>query len=405
MKVLFYSHTSKISGAENILLLLIEKLDKRKFESTAVCAGKGSLPDRISELGVPSVSTEDFEARFSVNPFKLIGYLRSTIGAALALRKHVDVANPDLIHANSIRAGLVSTAATTGRSIPVYWHLQDDIGTHPISTLIRLFVAFSRRVRLVAASGATLDSFRGVLLKVIGRKTPAEVLHNVVDASKFKFDPDSRKLLRYEFGADDETFLLGTIGQVTPRKGQLELIRAFAKCLDEGLNGKLLIIGSPMFNSDDEYFTLLKHEAEALGIEKSVVFTGFRKDVPEILCALDTVVINSKSEAFVVVGIEGLAAGTPVIATDVGGIREMLTDGENGLVISFGDQKELQNAITRLSSDDRLRAMFAINGMRVISERLNADVFIQKIESFFESKPNNKKPQAIKQMKGAESSA
>jgi glycosyltransferase involved in cell wall biosynthesis len=385
MKVLFYSHTAKISGAEKILLLLIKKLNRTRFVPTAICSGDGPLLETISEMNVPCTGIAELNARFTVNPIKLFRYVNSVISTAKSFRTKALEIEPDVIHANSIRAGLVATAATIGTGLPVFCHLQDELGTHPISTLIRIFVLLTKRVRLIAASGQTLDSFRGILLdsKSVGDR--GRVVHNVVDASHFRFDEKARETLRDEFEAADDEFLFGVIGQVTPRKGQLELVDAFARCLPEIPKAKLLIIGEPMFNADNEYLNQLVDFVKAKGITDSVRFLGFRDDVSLLLSALDTVVINSKSEAFVVVGIEGLSTGVPVIATDVGGIREMIVHEESGLLVSFGDGTGLESAMKRIAKDHALRKKLIKNGRQIVTDRLNAEVFVTSIEGFFES--------------------
>jgi len=385
LKILFYSHTSKISGAEKILLLLIERLNRTRIAPFAVCSGEGPLREAILDSGVPCRAIPDLEARFTVNPYKLLRYSGSVVRTALALRREAKKVKPDLIHANSIRAGLVSTIATVFTGIPVFWHLQDELGFHPISTIIRFFVLSTNRVRLVAASGQTLESFRGLLLRSARVGARSKVVHNVVDTNVFRYNEEARSRIRGEFGIGDGEFLFATIGQITPRKGQKGIIEAFAMSLPEIPKARLLIVGEPMFNGDQSYFDELKDLVIEMGLTESVIFTGFRKDIPELLSALDTVVINSSSEAFVVVGIEGLATGLPVIATDVGGIREMITDGESGLIVSPGGAAELRSALVGIAGAPGLRETFRHNGIRIANERFNADSFVSSMEAFFET--------------------
>jgi glycosyltransferase involved in cell wall biosynthesis len=120
-----------------------------------------------------------------------------------------------------------------------------------------------------------------------------------------------------------------------------------------------------------------------LNLENKVRLLGFRTDVPEIMQALDVLTVNSRSEAFVVVAIEAMAAGTPVITTDVDGMREMIKHGETGLIVPFGDEEKLSDSIIELATDESLRIKFATRGQKFVKEELNAQKFITGIESYF----------------------
>lgn len=383
MKILFYSHTGEVSGAENVLLLIIKKLNRTRFKPFAVCPAEGGLAEKFRELNVDCQTVQPLNARFTWRIDLLFKYLGSFFQTMRELRNKVSDANPDLIHANSIRAGLVATAATFGTKIPVFWHLQDELKTHPISTAIRLFVALSKRVRLISVSEATAESFNGKILKIFGKKTPLQIIYNAVELENFAFDSANRSKIREEFNLNDREYLLGIVGQITPRKGQLELVRTFAETLPDNPASTLLIVGKPMFNQDHEYLREIKETVKKLGLENRIKLLGQRSDVAAIMQALDVLVINSKSEAFVVVGIEAMACGTPVIATDAGGTREMIEHDKNGLIVQFGDGESLKDSIVKLRTEPNLRKEFAEKGKVVVHEKLNAEKFINDVEEFF----------------------
>lgn len=391
MKILFYSHTGKVSGAEKILLLVLKYLNRDKFAPVAVCP-EGDLVEEIGRLGIPVNTVGQLEARFTWRIDLIFKYLISLFGTIRQLRSEILKEKPDLIHANSIRAGLTANLASAG--LPVFWHIQDELKPHPFSIAIRLLVAFSTRTRLIPVSQATADSFRGRILQRFGKHIPERVVHNAVEIEKFQYNTANRRKIREEFGLDDSEFVLGIVGQITPRKGQLELIQTFAKAREQTPSSTLLIIGAPMFNKDQVYLEQLKQTVSQLGLEEKVKFLGLRKDVPAIMQALDALIVNSKSEALVVVAIEAMTCGTPVIATSVGGTKEIIEHKVNGWLVSFGDEGQLIEAITTLHRQPEMRAAFAEAGKQIVASRLNAGRFIKNLEEFFEQSATKTAPES-----------
>jgi glycosyltransferase involved in cell wall biosynthesis len=387
-KILFYSHTGTVSGAENMLLMALKRIDRRRFAPLAVCPAEGSLAIQVAELGVPVKTIDPLEARFTWRPDLLFRYLGSFVGTYRQLRAAIKDSKPDLIHANSIRAGLAATAASVATKTAVFWHLQDELPRHPLSTAIRILAAASPRVHLIAASKATADSFRGLILRLFQRRMPLRVIHNVVELDKFNTDPRHRDEIRKEFGLGESEFVVGIVGQITPRKGQLELIRVFANSQSQMPSATLLIVGAPMFNKDHLYLEEIKNTTRELGMESRVKFTGKRQDVVKLMQALDVLVVNSKSEAFVIVALEAMACGTPVVATDVGGIREMIDHRVSGWLVPFGDESQLAEALATLGHRHDIRSAFSAAGKRSVAERFHAGKFIADLEEFFEQTGN-----------------
>jgi glycosyltransferase involved in cell wall biosynthesis len=384
MKILFYNHTGKVSGAERILLLALKKLNRNRFEPLVVCPASGTLAEEVNKLGISCKSLEQLEARFTFRIDFLIKYLFSFYQTIKQLRGQILDAKPNLIHANSVRAGLVASAASVGTNIPVFWHLHDEMPRHPLSMAIRWFVALSSRTHLISTCQAVADSFRGTILRLFGKRIPLRIVENAIELEKFTPDPANRRKIREEFQLSDDEFIVGIVGLITPRKGQIGLIRSFARARKQMPQSTLLIVGAPMFNKDHLYLEELKKNVELQGLENRVRFLGLRNDVAAIMQSLDVLVVNSKSEALVIVAIEAMASGTPVIATTVGGIKEMITHQVNGWLVPYGDERLLEEALISLSQKPELRAKFAKTGREVVASRLHADRFISELEDFFE---------------------
>ena len=374
MKALFYNHTAHVSGAERVLLLALAGLERDRIHPTVV-SPRGQLTRELDDLGIPCIEMGELNARFTLRPDKLISYAASLIGTVLDLRSKIVKSDPDVIHANSIRAGIAALLASFGTKRPVIWHVHDELKPHPLSTAIRLLVLFSKRCRIVAVSNATAASFAGRLLKT----SDIAVLHNAVHLKKIESISLDRDL-KVQLGLSSEDFIFGTVGQITPRKGQLELIEAFAKVARQISGAKLLIVGAPIFNNDHLYQSKLEDAVKALRIENRVIFLGQRSDAIAIIKEIDALIINSRSEAFVMVAIEAMACRTPVIATDVGGTREMIEHQHNGLLINFGDEEQLIDAMTKIHENEKLRELFKGRSREKVEKHLNAERFKRKFQ-------------------------
>jgi glycosyltransferase involved in cell wall biosynthesis len=381
MKILFYNHTGQVSGAERMLLMILARLDRDVVDPVVVCPDQDSLAEMVSKLGVPVETVGALEARFTWQVNHLTRYCKSFLGVIRQFRRRVITIKPDLIHANSIRAGLVATAATCGLGARVVWHLHDMLPRHPLSTLIRVFALLSSRTRMIAVSEAVARNFRGRFSSLL--KNRVSVILNAIDLEKFQPDQAARRVIRRELGLREHDPLIGIVGQLTPRKGQLELLRAFADVLTEIPETALLIVGAPLFNRDHEFLEVLRQSAAELGIRNRVRMLGARSDIGAIMQALDLLIVNSTTEAFGLVILEAMACGTPVLAAAVGGIPEIIEHDENGWLVPPRDEKALVEAIVHLSRRPELRARLAELGSEHVVAHFSAERYLTELQAFY----------------------
>lgn len=383
MKILFYNHTDIVSGAERVVLLILSQLNS-EFQSVVMCPA-GDLKRQVEAQKIPCLEVKKLEARFTWRLDLMVQYLISFWHVMRSVRSQIKTINPDLIHANSIRAGLAITAATVGLNVPVIWHLHDLLPHHPISTAIRLFVLLaSTRIKLLAVSQATANRFRGILLHPFYERVPIKTILNCADTEKFQPDEKKRFDIRSELAINRDVPVIGIIGQITERKGQLGLLHAFKRVVQEFPEAILLIVGEPQFNaSDEKYFQLLRQTSEKLGIAPAVRFLGGRRDVPAVMQALDLLVVNSLAEPCGLVVLEGMASELPVIATAVGGNPEMIHHALNGWLVPVGNDEALAAAIIKLSQDKLLRKRLGSAARQQIYREFSVATYQQKLEQFY----------------------
>lgn len=380
MKILFYNHTAQISGAERVLLIILAGGDRRRFIPAVLCPADGPLMNKVRELGVKTIAIDRLEARFTLRLDRLANYAASFVRLIRAARVAVINEAPDIIHANSIRAGLVMSVATVRLGVPVVWHVHDLLPRHALSTAIRLFAATSRRNRIVAVSRAVANRFQGQLIHSFRGRV--ETIYNAVDIERFYPDAQSRKEIRRALGIEAAK-VIGIVGQLTPRKGQLELIEAFAEISREFPDTVLLIVGEPLFNRDAEYAKSVANAARSFGVADRILFLGQREDTPAIMRALDLLVVNSRTEPFGLTVIEAMASGVPVLATAVDGIKEIVRHGENGWLVKSLDRGALVKAMLNVLRDRSLRRQLGREGRREAIARFSTKRFLSEVEELY----------------------
>jgi L-malate glycosyltransferase len=392
-RILFYCHTGHISGAERVLLMILEGLDRQAW-TPRLAAPPGQLHDPClfpsdAPNPVPNVETRvvrPLNARFTARPDKFLEYAASFVQVVADLRREIGTFSPDVVHASTIRSGIAASLANWGSDVRVIWNLCDILPPgHPFNTAIRWLAIVHGRSHMLAASEAAASSFRGKLLKYFPKRVPIHVIHNGVDVHRFTSNLSSRTHVRSELHINSHTCVFGIVGQITPRKGHLGLVRAFASVVRKHPDSLLLVVGAPLFNNDGQYLAELENEARRLDVAEKVKFLGPRRDVDDILRAIDVLVLNSVREPFSLVLLEAQASGTPVVATNVDGVPELIQDRVTGLLVPPQNDASLAEALLTMTTQPSLRDTFSRNGRARVTEHFSATIFRGRVNSLYNS--------------------
>ena len=238
---------------------------------------------------------------------------------------------------------------------------------------------------MIAVSEAVARNFRGRCSPLLQDRV--SVILNAIDLDRFQLDETARRRIRKELRFRETDMAIGIVGQLTPRKGQLELLRAFGQTLSDFPNSVLLVVGAPLFNRDHEYLELLKRASAELGIGNKVRMLGARSDIGAIMQALDLLVVNSSAEPFGLVILEAMVCGTPVLATAVDGIPEIIKHNENGWLLPSLDEAALAEAIVHLYRAPELRARLAKRGKQRVAACFPVGRYMTELQTFYRSKP------------------
>ena len=200
-----------------------------------------------------------------------------------------------------------------------------------------------------------------------GRRRPTFLILNAVDEQELVADVGGAEVRR-RLGIAPGIPVLGVLGRLSPEKGQDLLLKAFAGALRVRPEATMLVVG------DGPEAGSLKAQTRALGIEARVRFCGHQSAIRDYLEALDLLVLPSRSEGLPNVVLEAMCVGVPVLATDVGGVREIIEDGMNGWIVPPGDAEALESAIVRTLSDPARRREIAQRGRASLSPKFSASL-------------------------------
>jgi L-malate glycosyltransferase len=354
LRVLFVNHTGTVSGAEISLVDLIAGMPS-EVQGVIACP-EGDLAENLRALrmDVHTIPAIDASLRFHPvhTPVGVVQLARSSLSLRRAARLH----GVDIVHANSLRAGVAATLGLWPGGPPLVVHVRDCLPTGGTADLTRALVRRGASV-VLANSRYTADNFaRTKAAKVTVAPSPVDLK---------RFDPDRVDRVRartaLNLGAEPA---LAVIAQITPWKGQATAVEALALLEEEGVRARLLIVGSVKFASaatrydNPAYLQALHARVADRGLTDRVVFTGERADVPELMRAIDVLLVPSWEEPFGRSVIEAMAMGTPVVATSVGGPAEVIADGVNGRLVEPRSPASWASALGELLADpDLLRGM------------------------------------------------
>ena len=371
IRVLNVVHYPVFGGPHNQALRLAGPLAARGFETIVVVpASPGNAAERLIAGGL--------DVRIMpLHRIRATSHLGAHIGLAASLPAEVGRLR-GLMRTEDINivqiGGLVNPhAAIAARleHIPVVWQLLDTRAPRPVAMAAMLFVRALADV--VMSTGVAVAQAHPGYPAIADRVIP---YFPPVDLAEFAPRPDLRATVRSAWGIPQSTLVVGCIANINPQKGIVELVRAFATVRSELADVRLVLVGAEYSNHAD-YSAAVRAEMMIAGLVEGqdVTFVGERNDVERQLAGMDVIALAaaSRSEGITTAILEAMAVGVPVVATEVGALRDAIADDRTGFLVPPGQPHAFAVALRRLVTDPTLRERMGREARHMAEAHFSAD--------------------------------
>lgn len=388
-KILFVESASEMGGVEFSALYLAAHLDKTKWRPVILCPREGRFSAACREANLEvriSPAPKTLPTSFRINgadarlpnPLAWLWNPIPLAAAAWTLKKTLQAEKPDLILTHGLQAHFFGGLAARLSNLRCVWHVQDFVSER----FFGLYRAFFGLCASLLADEVVADG--SPIAKQLPKKIQKRVFVVLNGVDTEVFAPNLRQAganLRATWGLGAEHVVIGHAARITPWKGQLHLLEAFALLEKRHPEARLVFIGAALFDNDD-YEKRLKARTAELGLQNKVIFAGFRSDLAEVLNALDIFAYPSaEKDTSPLALLSALACGLPVVAFNIEGVREVLEGA--GKIVPVRDETKMAQALEELISDPSLRKRMQAQSRARALARFSLEKYVESMESVF----------------------
>lgn len=334
MKILFSCLSRSWGGMEMYTLTQLLELKKNNIEVDLLCFPSSNLHNEAKQH---SINTYCIKAKSYFHPFKIF-----------QVKKIIEENKYDAIHTHASKDLWILTPALN----LVEWDIPLFFTKHVGSFIVKkdLFhnYIYSRITKTFAISKIIKKNLIDTCPIDVSK---IDILYDGIDTQKFKVNPKSTQKIRKEFEIGTNEIVIGITGRFSPGKGHLDFISAVEILNKKYSNLKFLIVGEATHSEDDYANRVISFGKHF----NNIIFTGYRKDIPDILSAMDIFVFPSHAEAFGMALVEAMAVELPSVATNSDGVLDIIDDNVNGLFFENKNVTDLADKISMLINDELLR--------------------------------------------------
>jgi glycosyltransferase involved in cell wall biosynthesis len=383
--VVFVESAGAMGGVQFSTLYLAQRLNRERWTPIVVCPEEGDLTHACSKASLEVHAMEQTRWRSTSirigrmfrlpNPAAWIWNGYAVESAARKLARFLARCQPDLVVTKGLSAHFIGGLGARRLGIPCVWHVQDLISERTFGIYRR---AFGRAAHwLPAQIIVDGETIAGQLPRSL--QPVVTVIHNGVDVNVFRPGLDAGQVRR-ELRIPENHVVVGHLGRVTPWKGQHYLIEAFARIAHENSDVTLLLVGSPVFDNDSYQQRLLSMAGD-YGLIDRIRFAGYRHDTADVLAAMDIFAFTSiEKDTSPLALLSAMSCGLPIVAFDIAGVRELMTNQDQCRFVPVGDVAALKQALSALISSRELRQRLGASARKLALTEFNLDKYTDRIE-------------------------
>lgn len=380
-RILFLVRSGQLGGMELRLASIMRMLRSSGCQVEALFSTFDGVDSYLRELSICGVETGilDVPPFFEQWRWRRINRIRTRIATVPRVRRR----KPDLVHVpfawTDQGVSRLWVAAKSG--LPTVVSVHNTFAPHEFSEKAKSIVreALRSTVGVYGNSESALASFQ----QIFGSLLPAEIdqrtIPNGVDIHRFCPSGECRSSTRAEWGVDESAPVIGCVGRLDAQKQPLKVLEAFASIKVSVPQAKLVFIGHGALRE------AIEMRANELGLGDSVLIAGFRSDPERVLPAIDIHLLVSKREGHSAATAEAMACGVPTVATDVGGVRDILHGTGAGILLKNDNVEEIAAEVSALLKDEARRVVMARVARQIAHETLSLNCWHTRLKEFYTS--------------------
>ena len=360
----------ELGGAQQNTLFTVSHLNPERYEPVLISGTEGLLVEEAKQLNrvrfflIPELVRE-------IRPFKDVMAFLKIAGVLRAIKQHVqsnagNAQNDIVVHTHSSKAGILGRWAARLTGIRHIVHTVHGFSFHAFQPpLVRAFYIFLERLTASITRAFILVSRANMeegLQERIFTTDKAVLIRSGIDISEYQSVQCDRMAVRASLGITNGGPVVAMVACFKPQKAPLDFVKTARLVIDEHERVEFLLVGDGVLRSN------IKELAEQLKISDKVHLAGWRKDVPEIMNSIEILVLTSLWEGLPRVLPQAMAAGVPVVASDVNGSREAIHDGVNGFVIEPHDIQGMARKILYLLKHPDVARSMGKKGTEMVRE-------------------------------------
>lgn len=363
VRVVYLTHTLGVGGAEELILNMVARLPRDRFEPIVCCFENppGPIGPEIAALGVRIV------------PLGVAPGWRHPLGWWTIVKALRDL-QPQIVHTFMLPASLYGRSAAVAAGVPIIIGTEVNIYDRKQRHHIVVERLLSARSACIVASA---EAVKSAYVRQLGIDAASvRVVYNAVNWDRLRATATPHDV-RQSLGIPDDRLVVGVVATLQDKKGHRVLLDAVARTA--GLEHVwLMLIGDGPERRPLEAYTA------ALGLSDRVTFCGTRRDLGNLLPAMDVFALPSLWEGLPLALILAMGASRPVVATRIAGIPEVVTDGETGLLVEPGNAAELGAALASVCRDSVLRSRLGSRACAAVRDRFGADAYSAAVIGIYE---------------------
>lgn len=375
--ILFVSNISVLGGAERTLVDILKYLDKDKYVPHLATNKTGELSSVVSLLGIPVLHLPFLRLKRSASPLYLASAVKNVLCVSLQLAEYIRKEHISLVHANNDASMLYAGMATMLTHTPCVWHCRDF---SRIGCLHKLMCSWASRI--VAVSKCVADYLRNSVPQLKSQNNKLVVITNGID-TKSIVTRDNVFNLRSELGIQENEIIICTVGQLVPWKNHMLFLETAELIAREIPSARFIIVGDDMFKEHPDYVNLLRVTAIRLGLEKKVIFTGYRQDALSIIAESQVLIHTATMEPFGRTIVEAMMLGKPIVAVNSCGPSEIIRSGIDGLLVEPNNPRLLANSVLRLVRDKNLSFCLGDSARKRATHLFDVRRMVEELESVY----------------------